>query len=79
MKQVAYTNARQNMVDLMEEVNDTHEPVEITRRGKRSVVVMSYEDYKAIEMTAQMLQNPDSLRDSLLGKVQTSTNGQANS
>lgn len=60
MKQIAYTNARAQMVDLMEETNDTHEPIEITRRGKRSVVLMGYEDYKAIEMTMEMLKDPES-------------------
>jgi prevent-host-death family protein len=70
MKQVAYTNARATMVDLMEETNDTHEPVEITRRGKRSVVMMGYEDYMAIKMTMEMMDNPEALKDMLLSSVQ---------
>ena len=57
------------MVELMEDVNDLHEPVEITRRGKRSVVMMGYEDFKAIEMTMEMMRDPDALRDMLLDSM----------
>lgn len=73
MKEIAYTNARAKMVELMEEVNDTHEPIEITRRGKRSVVLMGHEDYKAIEMAVEMLKDPDTARELLNGGLTSGT------
>ena len=70
MKQIPYTNARASMADIMEDVNDQHEPIEITRRGKRSVVVMGYEDYKAIEMTIDMMKDPEATKKLLLDSMQ---------
>ena len=35
-----------------------HEPVIITRNGEQAVVMLSLEDYKAIEETAYLLKSP---------------------
>jgi len=49
MHAITYSSARQNLVETMEHVCDGHEPVIITRKNGRSVVMMSLDDYNAIE------------------------------
>ena len=44
------TNARQNLFRLIDQVNDSHEPVLITGK-KGSAVLLSESDWKAIEET----------------------------
>ena len=52
------TNARQNLFRLIDEVNESHEPVLIT--GKRgSAVLVSEGDWKAIEETLYLNSIPD--------------------
>lgn len=42
----------------MEQVCNDHEPVIVTRKNARSVVIMSLEDYNAIQETAYLLRSP---------------------
>jgi antitoxin YefM len=42
----------------MEQVCDDHAPVIITRKNNKSVVLMSLEDYQALEETAYLLRSP---------------------
>jgi antitoxin YefM len=58
MDAIAYSTARKNLVKTMERVCDDHETVIITRQNARSVVLMSLEDYNAIEETAYLLRSP---------------------
>lgn len=58
MDAISYSTVRKNLVDIMERVCDNHESVIITRKSSRSVVIMSLEDYNAIEETAYLLRNP---------------------
>jgi antitoxin YefM len=46
----------------MERVYDDHTPVVITRRSDRSVVMISLEDYEALEETAYLLRSPRNAR-----------------
>ena len=46
----------------MEKVCDDHAPVVITRKNNRSVVMMSLEDYHALEETAYLLHSPRNAR-----------------
>lgn len=43
---------------MMDQVNDDHEPVIVTRAKGRPAVIMSLEDYKSIEETAYLLRSP---------------------
>ncbi len=68
MDAIAYSNARKNFSAIMENVCDAHNPVIITRKNSKSVVVMSLEDYNAIEETMYLLRSPanaDRLRASI--------------
>lgn len=58
MKAITYTNARQNLAKTMENVCNDHAPVIITRKTTDSVVMMSLEDYEALEETAYLLRSP---------------------
>jgi antitoxin YefM len=46
----------------MEKVCDDHAPIVITRKSARSVVMMSLEDYQALEETAYLLRSPRNAR-----------------
>ena len=58
MDVITYTTARANLANTMDRVCDDHEPLIITRNGQQSVVMMSLEDYKALEETAYLLRAP---------------------
>lgn len=58
MDVVTYTAARRNFKKTMEKVCDDHTPVVITRQNERPVVMLSLEDYNAIEETLYVLRSP---------------------
>lgn len=62
MDAITYTAARANLASTMDRVCDDHEPVIITRNGEQSVVMVSLEDYKALEETAYLLRTPANAR-----------------
>ncbi|MFC1867312.1 type II toxin-antitoxin system Phd/YefM family antitoxin [Thermodesulfobacteriota bacterium] len=62
MKAITYTAARQNLAKTMESVCKDHSPVIITRKTTNSVVLMSLEDYEALEETAYLLRSPKNTR-----------------
>ena len=55
MKAITYTAARRNLAKTMENVCRDHSPVIVTRKSSESVVIMSLEDYEALEETAYLL------------------------
>ena len=62
MKAITYTAARQNLAKTMEKVCEDHDPIIITRKTTDSVVIMSLEDYEALEETAYLLRSPKNTR-----------------
>ena len=58
MKAITYTAARQNLAKTMADVCDDHAPVIVTRKQHESVVIMSLEDYEALQETAYLLRSP---------------------
>ena len=58
MDTITYTAARANLAQTMDRVCDDHEPLIITRSRQQSVVMMSLEDFKALEETAYLLRAP---------------------
>ncbi|PHS78050.1 MAG: type II toxin-antitoxin system prevent-host-death family antitoxin [Robiginitomaculum sp.] len=55
MKTLSSTELRKNLSKLMDQVNDDHEPVIITRAGGKLAVLLSLEDYDALDETAYLL------------------------
>jgi antitoxin YefM len=58
MRAITYTTARQNLATTIREVCEDHSPVIVTRKNRDSVVIMSLEDYEALEETAYLLRSP---------------------
>jgi antitoxin YefM len=54
----------------MEKVCDDHAPVIITRKAARPVIMMSLDDYEALEETAYLLRSPKNARRLLESIVQ---------
>lgn len=59
---MTYTALRNNLAKTMDQVCDDHEPVTVTRSNARPVVILSLEDYKALEETAYLLRSPKNLQ-----------------
>lgn len=55
MEAISYTKARKSLATLMDEVCENHDQVIITRQKQKSVVMMSLDDYNALEETAYLL------------------------
>lgn len=59
MEAITYSTARANLADVMDRVCTDHEPIIIiTRRGEKAVVMMSLEDFNALEETSYLLHSP---------------------
>lgn len=58
MDAITYTTARAKLANTMDKVCENHEPIVITRNSQQSVVMMSLEDYKALEETSYLLRSP---------------------
>lgn len=57
MQAISFSELRKDMKHIMDVVRDRHEPAIITRKHG-SMVLMSLEDYNALEETAYILRNP---------------------
>lgn len=62
MKAITYSNARQNLAKTMDRVCRDHIPVIVTRKTTDSVVIISLEDFEALEETAYLLRSPKNTR-----------------
>lgn len=62
MDAISYTTARANLAKTMEKVCNDHAPVIITRKSEAPVVMLSLEDYQAMEETAYLLRTPANAR-----------------
>ena len=58
MRTLTSTELRANLSSVMDQVNDDHEPVIVTRAGGKPVVMLSLEDYDAMDETAYLLSSP---------------------
>lgn len=57
MRIETFSSARKNLVSTIDFVVSNHTPVTITRQNKEPVVMISLEDYKALEETAYLMQS----------------------
>ena len=58
MNAITYTAARENLASTIDRVCNDRDPVIITRKRNQSVVMLSLEDYEALEETAYLLRSP---------------------
>ncbi len=62
MDAISYTSARTNLAKTMDQVCEDHSPVIITRSKTQSVVMISLEDYEALQETAYLQRSPKNAR-----------------
>ena len=62
MDAITYTTARANLADTMNRVCEDHEPIIITRNSQQAVVMMSLDDFNALEETSYLLRSPKNAR-----------------
>jgi antitoxin YefM len=58
MKAITYTAARENLASTMDQVCSDRAPLIITRNRDQSVVMLSLEEFEALEETAHLLRSP---------------------
>lgn len=62
MDAISYTTARARLAETMDRVCNDHEAIIITRNGRQSVVMVSLDDFNALEETAYLLRAPKNAR-----------------
>ena len=58
MKTLTYTAIRNNLAKAIDEVNENHAPIIITRQKGASAVLVSMEDYESWQETAYLARSP---------------------
>jgi antitoxin YefM len=62
MKVMTYSYARQHLAETMEKVCADHDPVTITSKRDKAVVVMALDDYETLQETSYLLRSPKNAR-----------------
>lgn len=73
MKTITTTEARKNIYKLVEQSNETHEPIQITGK-KNNAVLVSEEDWRNIQETLYLASIPG-MRDSIVEGMNTPISG----
>lgn len=60
-KIVPFTEARARLSELLDEVEQVHEHVVVTRNGRPTAVILSADEYEALEETLEILSDEDTL------------------
>lgn len=55
---VTYSDFREHLKDYLDQVCGNSEPLRVTRRGGKRVVVLSEEDFQSLDATAYLLSSP---------------------
>ncbi|WFE72776.1 type II toxin-antitoxin system prevent-host-death family antitoxin [Halomonas sp. M1] len=75
MDVISDTAARTHLAKIMEQVCEDHSPMIITRNKSPSVVMISLEDYEALQETAYLLRVPKNARRLLESVVELEQGG----
>ena len=62
IRETSYSQARQHLAMLMDQVTDSREPVLIRRRGKEPVALVAAEELAGWIETAYLLRSPENVR-----------------
>jgi prevent-host-death family protein len=73
MKTITAIKAKENLFKLLDETANSHEPIQITGK-KTNAVLLSEEDWQAIQETLYLLSIPG-MRESILEGLQTPVEG----
>lgn len=58
MEAINYSEFRKNMAKTIDRVNEDHAPILITRQNGKPAVLVSLEDYNALDETAYLIASP---------------------
>ena len=58
MQALTLSHTRAKLAEVMRRVNEDHAPVIVTTQRGKPVVIMSLDDYNALEETAYLLRDP---------------------
>lgn len=75
MKAIPYTTLRANLAREMDRVCEDHSPLIVTRKANASVVMISLDDYEALEETSHLLRSPRNARRLLESIAELETGG----
>lgn len=75
MEAIPYTTLRANLAKQMDRVCEDHAPVIVTRKASASVVMISLDDYEALEETSYLLRSPKGARRLIESIVELETGG----
>lgn len=75
MDAIPYTRLRSNLASEMDRVCADHAPIIVTRKASASVVMISLDDYEALEETTHLLRSPKSARRLLESIVELGAGG----
>ena len=62
MDAISYTRLRSDLASQMDRVCEDHAPIIVTRKTSSSVVMISLDDYEALEETSYLLRSPKNAR-----------------
>ena len=74
MNAITYTAARENLASTMDQVCRDRAPMIITRNRDQSVVMISLDEFEALEATAHLLRSPANAR-RLLASIRSLESG----
>jgi antitoxin YefM len=75
-KTVSYTEARANFASILDQANDTLEPILIERRGKKDVAVIDAGELSSMMETLHLLSSPANAR-ALFKSIEEARSGKA--
>lgn len=58
MSTISYTDLRRRLASAMDQVNEDHAPLYITRQKGKAAVLLSADDYASIEETLHLMSSP---------------------
>ena len=58
MRALSYSEARENLKSVMDQVCNDHEPLIVTRRRGENIVIISQQDYDSFVETDYLLSSP---------------------
>jgi antitoxin YefM len=61
MQAFSYTYLRQHLKEVFDQISDHHESVVITRKNGSNMIILSQEDFQAMEETAYLMRSPQNL------------------
>lgn len=73
--ETSYTNARQNLAELLDAAGKDHETVIIKRRGAEDVAMVSASELRSLEETVHLFRSPANAR-RLLGALERALAGE---